>query len=217
MRSTVVAIFPAVENAEAAYRELLEAGIGREDISVMAREAIRGGELIDADRREPGGSSAAVGMGAGAALGGLGGLLVGLGLLTIPGIGPVLAAGPIASALAGAGLGAVGGAAVGALVDLGMSEDEAQGFSEAIRRGGILLAARVNDDTIDRATDIMERHGAIDVAERVQDWRRAGWSRFDHAGEPYGDDELAQERSRLAGAARVRVYVFRVEERRRIA
>jgi hypothetical protein len=217
MRSTVVAIFPAVENAETAYRELLDAGVAGEDVSVMAREAIRGGELVDADRREPGGSSAAVGMGAGAALGGLGGLLVGLGLLTIPGIGPVLAAGPIATALAGAGLGAVGGAFVGALVDLGMSEHEAQQFSEAIRRGGILLAARVNDDTIDRATEIMEQHGAIDVAERVQDWRRAGWSRFDQAGEPYGDDALAQERARLAGAPRVRVYVFRVEERRRIA
>jgi uncharacterized membrane protein len=221
MQSTVVGVFPSVDRAEAAYRDLLAAGITRDDISVMAREAIERGELVDAERREPGGSSAAVGMGAGAALGGLGGLLVGLGLLTIPGIGPVLAAGPLASALAGAGLGAVGGAFVGALVDLGIPEDEAEQLAEAVRRGGILLAARVDDETIDRVVEIMEHHGALDVAERVKEWRGAGWSRFDHAAEPYEADELERERRRLGAGQRgpggryVRVY--RVEVRRRIA
>lgn len=221
MRSTVVGVFPSVDRAEAAYRELIDAGIAPDEISVMARDEIRSGELVDADRREPGGSGAAVGMGAGAALGGLGGLLVGLGLLTIPGIGPVLAAGPLAAALAGAGFGAVGGALVGALVDLGVSEDEAQQFAEAVRRGGILLAARVDDEGIDRAVESMERHGAIDVAEKVKDWRGRGWSRFDDAAAPYGADELAQERQGLTAAPRARgtrvVYVYRVGERRRIA
>ena len=221
MQSTAVGIFPTVDRAEAAYRELLDAGIDRGDISVMAREELRRGELVDAERREPGGSGAGVGMGAGAAVGGLGGLLVGLGLLAIPGVGPVLAAGPIAAALAGAGLGAVGGAFVGALADLGMSDDEAQQFAEAVRRGGILLAARVDEGALDRAVEIMERNGAIDVAEKVKEWRGKGWSRFEHATAPYGADELAREREGLAGPPLARgarcVYVYRVTERRRIA
>jgi len=63
MQSTAVGIFPTVDRAEAAYRELLDAGIDRGDISVMAREELHRGELVDAERREPGGSGAGVGMG----------------------------------------------------------------------------------------------------------------------------------------------------------
>jgi uncharacterized membrane protein len=219
MRSTVVGVFPSVAAAESALREMLRAGLDREDISVMGRQDLAG-QLVDTERREPGGSSAGVGMAAGAAAGGLGGLLVGLGLLTIPGIGPVLAAGPIASAIAGAGLGAVGGALIGAMVDLGIPDDEAQELAEAVRRGGILLAARADDGTIDRVVDIMEDHGALDVAEEVDRWRRSGWSRFDQAGAPYeGREWQAPGRPRSAGERdRPRVVrVYRVDVRRRIA
>lgn len=219
MHSTVVGIFSDVARAEAALRELLDAGFSRDAIGVMGREELGRGELVDAGRREPGGSSAAAGMATGAALGGLGGLLVGLGLLTIPGIGPVLAAGPIATALAGAGLGAVGGALVGALVDLGVPEDEAQEMAEAVRRGAILLTVRVDDDSIDRAVEILERNGAIDVAEQVARWRRGGWSGFDQGGPPYQASDLERERQALAAppGVRARVRVYRVEVRRRIA
>jgi uncharacterized membrane protein len=189
MQSAVVGVFHDARSAEAALREMLEADFSVGDISVIGRDEITRGKFVDAERREPGGSTAAVGMATGAVAGGLGGLLVGLGLLTIPGIGPVLAAGPLASAIAGAGLGAVGGALVGALVDLGVPEDEAPELAEAVRRGAILLAVRASDDMIDRAVGIMERSGAMDVAENV---------------EP-------------AGRPRRRVRVYRVEVRRRIA
>jgi hypothetical protein len=219
MRSTVVGVFPSVASAESAFRDMLAAGLTREDVSVMARQDLGSSELVDAERREPGGSSAGVGMATGAAVGGLGGLLVGLGLLTIPGIGPVLAAGPLATALAGAGLGAVGGALIGALVDLGVPEDQAQELAEALRRGGILLAARVDDDSIDRVVDLMERHGAVDVAEEVERWRRSGWSRFDQGAPPYPGRDLERERTlseARPGRGRA-VRIYRVEVRRRIA
>jgi hypothetical protein len=87
-----------------------------------------------------------------------------------------------------------------------MSDAEAQQFAEAVRRGGILLSARVDEGTLDRAVEIMERNGAIDVAEKVKEWR---------------SNELAREREGLAAPPRARgarcVYVYRVTERRRIA
>lgn len=218
MQSTVVGVFPSVASAESAYRALLGAGLDRQDVSVMARQDLGRSDLVDAERREPGGSSAGVGMATGAAVGGLGGLLVGLGMLTIPGIGPVLAAGPIATAIAGAGLGAVGGALVGALIDLGVPEDQAEELAEAVRRGGILLAARADDSSIDRVVDLMEDHGALDVAEEVDRWRRAGWSRFDQGAGPYQGRDLegpAQPRPGTRDRRAARVY--RVQVRRRIA
>jgi hypothetical protein len=194
MQSIVLGVFPNVARAEAAFRALRPAGVDRDDVSVVTRQDLASSDLVDAERREPGGSSAGVGMATGAALGGAGGLLAGLGLLAVPGVGPVLAAGPIAAALAGAGLGAVGGALIGALVDLGVPEDQAPQLAEAVGRGGVLLATRVDGESIDRVVDVMEEHGALDVAEDVS-----------------GAREVAGPR----GRGRVRVY--RIEIRRRIA
>jgi uncharacterized protein (TIGR02271 family) len=124
----------------------------------------------------------AKGAGIGAALGGLGGLLVGLGALAIPGIGPVIAAGPIAAALAGAGIGAVTGGIIGALVDLGVPEESAHVYAESVRRGNVLVAAQVADDRVDEASRIMERTGLLDIEHEAQGWRSSGWSRFDDEG-----------------------------------
>lgn len=220
MARIVVGLFETPTQAHNAVDELFRNRFEREEISVLAHpreEAESGpGDEAGASRRRdvPGGSGPATGMGVGAALGGLGGLLVGLGMLAIPGIGPLAAAGPLATALAGAGLGAVGGALVGALVQLGIPEDEAQHYAEGVRRGGTVVAVRTEDEAADRAAEILESHGAVDLAERVARWREEGWERFDPAGAPYGREQLRREAERPGATAPrrpgvrcVRIYV----------
>jgi uncharacterized membrane protein len=107
-------------------------------------------------------------------VGGLGGLLLGLAALAIPGIGPVIAAGPLGAALLGAGLGTVSGGIIGALVDIGVAEQEARDYAEALRRGGTVVAVKTEGLMIDRAIEIMEQHGAIDMNKRMAEWQRSG-------------------------------------------
>jgi hypothetical protein len=125
-------------------------------------------------------------------LGGLAGVLVGLGALAIPGIGPVIAAGPLAAALtglAGAGAGAVAGGVtgglIGALVDMGVPQETAQYYAEGIRRGGTLVTVRSDDTFTDRVVDILNRHDPVDINERATHWRQAGWTEFDPNARPY--------------------------------
>ena len=113
MARTVVAMYDDFSTASRVVDRLVDAGFDREAISLVANDAAReyethvrsweaGAEVDDA-------SGAATGAGIGAVIGGLGGLLVGMGVLAIPGIGPVLAAGPLVAALTGAGVGALTG------------------------------------------------------------------------------------------------------------
>lgn len=142
---------------------------------------------------------AGVGAGVGAVIGGLGGLLVGLGALAIPGIGPVVAAGPLAAALtglAGAGAGAVAGGVtgglLGALVDMGVPEENAHYYAEGVRRGGTLVTLRVSDDRTNEAVEILNRHDPVDINDRINIWRNEGWSGFDPAVGPYQVQETAE-------------------------
>jgi uncharacterized membrane protein len=121
----------------------------------------------------------AAGAGIGAAIGGLGGLLVGLGALAVPGVGPVIAAGPLLAALTGAGVGAVTGGLVGALVDLGIPDEEAHVYSEGLRRGHVLVIAQVPDASVNAVTSMMERPGLVDIHRQADSWRASGWKRFD--------------------------------------
>jgi hypothetical protein len=122
-------------------------------------------------------------------------LLVGLGALAIPGIGPIVAAGPLVSTLAGAGIGAVAGGLVGALTSLGVPETEASYYAEGVRRGGALVTAQVPDGQVDWAMDIMDRYHPVDLEERVGHWRQTGWNSFDPDAEPYTAESLNQYRS----------------------
>jgi uncharacterized protein (TIGR02271 family) len=93
----------------------------------------------------------------------------------------VIAAGPLAAALAGAGIGAVTGGIIGALVDLGIPEESAEIYAESVRRGNALVAAQVEDQRVDEATRIMKRTGLIDIEREAQGWRSSGWTGFDSA------------------------------------
>jgi len=178
---TVVGTYDNIQTAYDVANDLISAGYSRNDISVIANDARseyasyvnrQGVEVTEGD-------DVAKGAGIGAALGGLGGLLVGLGALAIPGVGPVIAAGPLLAALTGAGVGAVTGGIVGALVDMGIPDEEAHIYSEGLRRGHVLVIAQVPDSSANAVTRMMERPGLIDIHRQAETWRSSGWNRFD--------------------------------------
>lgn len=199
MTRTVVALFDDFNSANNAVRELLDNGFTRDDMSVVASDA--SGDYSrnlnaprDADTSGAA-EGAGVGAGIGAVIGGLGGLLLGLGALTIPGIGPVIAAGPLSAALtglAGAGVGAVAGGVtgglLGALVDMGVPEETAQYYTEGVRRGGTLVTLRSPDEMTDRAVNIFNRHNPVDINKRATQWRESGWVGFDPNAAPYREE-----------------------------
>lgn len=176
---TVVGTYDNIQTAYAVANELISSGFSRNDISVVANDAKNEyAPHIDANVVNSG-DDVAKGAGIGAAIGGLGGLLVGLGALAIPGIGPVIAAGPLLAALTGAGVGAVTGGIVGALVDLGIPDEDAHLYSEGLRRGHVLVIAQVPDSSANAVTSMMERPGLVDIRRQADSWRTSGWKSFD--------------------------------------
>lgn len=146
-----VGVFNNSDDAISAIRELQALGFTNEEISVVSRDEsmkdfITEGQLLDET-----GSAAATGAVTGGIVGGLGALLIELGLIAIPGIGPFLAVGPVGAALVGALTGGAVGGLVGALVEMGFDEDEARVYDEQIQQGKILVMV---DDHIDRTVDI---------------------------------------------------------------
>ena len=194
MAKTVVGLFDNGTDAQNVVQELVNAGFQRNDISLLANDSR--GEYTHAvgDTDKSGaGEGAAAGAIGGGVLGGVLGLLVGVGALAIPGIGPVLAAGPLAAALGtagastvvGAGIGAAAGGIIGALVGAGIPEEDANFYAEGVRRGGTLVMVKSSDDLANRAYDVMQRYGAVDVDKRGAEWRSSGWNRFDESAGSY--------------------------------
>ena len=111
------------------------------------------------DAPEFAGATAAAGTVAGAGAG----LLAGLGTVAVPGFGPVIAAGWLVSTLVGAGAGAAVGGLAGALMDAGLSDQDAQDYAEGIRRGGALVTVKVDEAQMDRVVSILDDEGEIDL------------------------------------------------------
>jgi uncharacterized protein (TIGR02271 family) len=184
MTKTVIGTYSSLETATAVVNDLVNAGFHRNAISVIADDPDeKYAAYVDHDTAADG---TAAGAGIGAVVGGLGGLLLGLGALAIPGIGPVIAAGPIVAALTGAGVGAVTGGIIGALVDMGIPEESAQAYAESVRRGNVLVTAQVADNRVDEASRIMQRTGLLDIERQTEDWRASGWKGFDANAAPLG-------------------------------
>jgi len=183
MAKTVVALMESPQQAENFVRDLTSTcGCDRSDIGLMARASQDAAgvptenETSGADDRSTVASGALKGAGTGAAVGGILGLAAGAAALTIPGIGPFIAAGPIAAALAGAGIGAAAGGAIGALVHLGVPEEEAHYYAEGVRRGGTLVTVIASSDEMATcAAMVMKNHGAADIEQRAAQWKEQGW------------------------------------------
>jgi hypothetical protein len=160
--NTVVGLFDDRADAQRAIEALKAAGFEAPDIGITMRDIHEAEALLD-ETGASAGAGAATGALAGGALGGLAGWLVGLGLLAIPGIGPVIAAGPLAVALTGAAIGAAGGSLIGALTGMGVPEAEARWYESEVARGGILLTVRTAS-RFDEACRIMRECGARESA-----------------------------------------------------
>jgi len=201
MTQTVTRLFDSYADAKSAVAELESLGIPHGDLSIVANNA--DGAHGDHDGVDDHGDVTR-GTSTGAVLGGAGGLLAGLGLLAIPGLGPIVAAGWLAATAAGAGIGALGGAAtgsiVGALKNAGHTEEEAHVYSEGVRRGGTLVSARVPDDLAPQAVAVLARHNSVDAATRGSAYRQDGWSSFDETAPAYTHDQVIAERSRYGTA-----------------
>jgi uncharacterized membrane protein len=179
MTRTITALFDDYEDAVVAVSRLKQAGIADAQMSVVSgSDKHRSASRSDADNDTA--SDAGKGAAIGGAIGGGAGLLAGLGMLAIPGLGPVVAAGWLASTLAGLAAGATTGGLVGALVDTGLSENQAHAYAEGIRRGGTMVSVRVDDALAGEALNILDDGGTVDMDERAAQWRNQGWSgRFD--------------------------------------
>jgi hypothetical protein len=175
---TIVGMYDHLSDAHQTVQDLVDAGIDRAHISMIAGDR-EGRYATDLKHDSDTGDTIAGGAATGAVVGGLGGLLVGLGALAIPGIGPVIAAGPIVATLVGAGVGAAVGGLVGALVAAGVPEEQAGYYAEGVRRGSSLVTVGVPEGRVDEVMRLMERHHPIDIDERATSWRQEGWTGFD--------------------------------------
>ncbi len=205
MSKTVVGLFDHFADAQMVVQNLVDGGFRREDISLAANQTATGytGDGSDLNTGQlTAGEAAGQDAGVGAGVGGVVGLLVGLGALAIPGIGPILAAGPLAAALGitvgstltGAAIGAAAGGIIGALTHLGVPKDQAEYYAEGVRRGGTLVTVNASDEDAQRAVDIMNGAGAVDIDSRGANYRTGGYAGYTETAPAYSHDEIVQER-----------------------
>jgi len=160
----VYGIYSSRQHAEEAIESMRTAGFRAEDISAMFPDNL-GTKDFGHERHSKAPEAATAGAATVGILGGALGWLVGAGALAIPGVGPLIAAGPIMAALAGVGAGTVLGGLAGALVGLGIPEYEAKRYEGRIRSGGILLSVHCEDERwVHRAKEMLKHTGAEDIA-----------------------------------------------------
>ncbi|HVO45325.1 MAG TPA: hypothetical protein VMT29_03225 [Steroidobacteraceae bacterium] len=166
--TAVFGIYQTVEHAEQAVNSLVGAGFAGSSVSVLLPDTRSTREFAhEKGTKAPEGT--AVGATTGGVIGGAIGVLAGVGALTIPGLGPFIAAGPLMAGLAGLGAGGAVGGLVGALVGMGIPEYEAKRYEGRVKGGGILLS--VHCDTaaqIRLAKDLLETTAAEDIASAAE-------------------------------------------------
>jgi hypothetical protein len=163
-KTAVFGIFTTRALAEEAVDRLIANGFRNEDISVLLQDNVGTKDFaVEKHTKAPEGT--ATGAVAGGVIGGTIGLLAGIGVLAIPGLGPLIAAGPVIAALTGIGSGGVVGGLIGSLVGMGIPEYEAKRYEGRIKSGGILLSVHCdNRDWIGKAKDLLRDSGAEDIA-----------------------------------------------------
>jgi hypothetical protein len=177
--NTLTHLYDTYEHAAETVRDLEVAGISSDNISLVANRATGAGiddaQTTASDR----GSNAGAGASLGATIGGGAGLLAGLGIIAIPGIGPVVAAGWLAATALGLAAGSVTGGIIGSLTNAGVSEEHAHVYAEGVRRGGTLVTVRDAGGQSPTIQAIMLRHNPVDPGERGDTYRQDGWSKFE--------------------------------------
>jgi hypothetical protein len=183
--TAVFGIYQTRERAEQAVDMLLANGYRKTDISVLMAEN-QGTKDFGHKKGTKAPEGAATGAGAGAVVGGTLGLLAGIGALAIPGLGPLIAAGPIMGALAGAGAGGAAGGLIGSLIGMGIPEYEAKRYEGRVKSGHILLSVHAdNSEWTEKAKGILERTGAEDISstkEATADFGKTDKPQVRHGG-----------------------------------
>ncbi len=157
MAKTIAALYEKMATAQQVVAALINAGFSADDISLLTRENSHSEDSLH-DVRAPEGAS----------FGAMIGALVGVCAFLLPGVGPLLGAGPLAMAIS-AGIGAAAGAVTGgitaALLDLGIAEEEAHYFAEGVRRGGTLVSLTTRTQWLEWAENIMKRYQPLSLEE----------------------------------------------------
>ena len=162
--TAVYGLYNSREAAEGAVDRLIAANFRNEDISVLLQDNV-GTKDFAHEKHTKAPEGATTGAVAGGVIGGTLGALIGLGALAIPGVGPLIAAGPIIGALTGVGSGGVVGGLIGALVGMGIPEYEAKRYEGRIKQGGILLSVHCDDSNwVDKAKHVLRETGAEDIS-----------------------------------------------------
>lgn len=188
---TYTRVYDSYAQAQQVVSDLEARGVSSSDISLVANKHVSE-QYDDVDDVSEAGTGATLG----AAVGGGAGLLTGLGIMAIPGLGPVVAAGWLASTALGAVAGAAAGGLIGSLVDSGEDEDTANVYSESVRRGGTLVTVRTENGHATDIQDILNRHNPIDAAARGAEYRADGWTQFDSKAEAYKPTDTEVEQIR---------------------
>jgi len=159
----VYGLFSDSKHAGMAVGELKEAGFV-DAVSVVSRDENDGD--LNAAVPKADGSDAVSGAVAGGALGGLAGVIAGLIAIAVPGVGPLVVAGPLLTSwgVTGAALGALTGGLAGALKDIGIPDEVAQSFENRIKEGEVFISVAVDEDRRDEVEEIFQKHGAHEMA-----------------------------------------------------
>lgn len=205
---TIVGLYDDMNTANQVVQALVNYGIDRDEISLVAGDrtssyASAGHQSEDRrewDKTQPTdtGSATAGGAVTGAVVGGVGGALLSLSALAIPGIGPVVAAGPLIAGLVGAGAGAAVGGLLGALTEVGVPEEEAGYYVEGVHRGGTLVSVLADDAETAQVVDIMNRYNPINVKERGASWRSENRPDYGDSMSSTATGRMDQESDRFA-------------------
>ena len=164
MKKTILGIFPKHEDADRALFHLKDEGFKASEVSVIARE-----DTMKKYRAEEA-DNAGTGVLTGGVLGGLAGLLIAATPVIVPGLG-LLVAGPL-TLLASFATGALAGGLIGALIDMGVSEDTAKSYENKIKNGEVLLAVNASDKDESKVQRILKDHNAEELTTLPSEQRR---------------------------------------------
>lgn len=200
MTTVITRLFDTHEHATQAVNELEAGGVSHDNISIVASnsdnrygsaDSTASGTttgttaMTDGTVSDDTATGAGTGATVGTLLGGGAGLLAGLGMLAIPGVGPVVAAGWLVATALGAGVGAASGGLLGSLVGAGVSEEDANVYAEGVRRGSTLVTVRADDSQSAMVEQVMAKYNAVDASTRGAEYRSSGWDKFDETAPAY--------------------------------
>jgi hypothetical protein len=202
--ATIVALYDHYDDASKAVSEIVATGIPQESISLLANNlsgdhpalvsnpVVAGEDFTSRDEAQP---AAVTGAEVGISIGGVVGVLAAAGAIMIPGIGPLIAAGALATIATGAAAGGVIGGAVGMLTEHGISHDDSHLYAEGLKRGGTLVTVLADESKLDAVRQIFKTYGAVDIEKRGATWTAEGWVAFDHEADHPTEAQLAAIRA----------------------